>query len=149
MATLVAADSIDDVLALLSGEPPEALRGERLPLLFQAATACAWEQAPQVALLVERAFAGDAGLAALREQHAFLAQGAAHAEPNVRAASLSQLQRLCGCAEDVALLREHASSMVNVPALAVLQLAPCASSARAWRLWAARHSQSEAQPLGA
>ena len=33
--------------------------------------------------------------------------------------------------------------------LAVPQLAPCASSGRAWRLWAARHSQSEAQPLGA
>ena len=32
--------------------------------------------------------------------------------------------------------------------LAAPQLAPCASSARAWRLWAARYSQSEAQPLG-
>ena len=30
-----------------------------------------------------------------------------------------------------------------------LSFAPCASSARAWRLWAARHSQSEAQPPGA
>jgi len=30
-----------------------------------------------------------------------------------------------------------------------LLLAPCASSGRAWRLWAARHSQGEAQPLGA
>ena len=29
------------------------------------------------------------------------------------------------------------------------QLTPCASSGRAWRLWAARHSQSEARPLGA
>ena len=28
------------------------------------------------------------------------------------------------------------------------QLAPCASSGRAWRLWVARHSQSEARPLG-
>ena len=34
-------------------------------------------------------------------------------------------------------------------ALAAPQLTPCASSARAWRLWAAQHSQSEAQPLGA
>ena len=33
--------------------------------------------------------------------------------------------------------------------LAAPQLAPCAPSGRAWRLWAARHSQSEAQPLGA
>ena len=33
--------------------------------------------------------------------------------------------------------------------LAVPQLAPCASSGRAWRLWAARYSQSETQPLGA
>ena len=31
----------------------------------------------------------------------------------------------------------------------VPQLAPCASPGRAWRLWAARHSQGEAQPLGA
>ena len=38
--------------------------------------------------------------------------------------------------------------MVKVPPSAVPQLAPCASSARTWRLWAARHSQSEAQPLG-
>ena len=65
---MVETDSIDDVLALLSGETPEALRGERLPLLFQVATACAWENAPQVALLVEKAFSGEAGLAALREQ---------------------------------------------------------------------------------
>ena len=40
-------------------------------------------------------------------------------------------------------------TMVNVPPLAVRRLRPCASSARAWRLWAARYSQSEAQPLGA
>ena len=39
--------------------------------------------------------------------------------------------------------------MVKLPALAVPQLAPCASSGRAWRLWAAQYSQSEAQPLGA
>ena len=38
--------------------------------------------------------------------------------------------------------------MTNVPALAVPQLAPCASSARAWRLCAARHSQVEAQATG-
>ena len=29
------------------------------------------------------------------------------------------------------------------------QLGSCASSGRAWRLWAARHSQEEAGPLGA
>ena len=40
--------------------------------------------------------------------------------------------------------------MVKVPALAVRQLAPCASSAgRTWRLWANRYVQNEAQPLGA
>ena len=33
--------------------------------------------------------------------------------------------------------------------LAVPQLGSCASSGRAWRLWAARHSQEEAGPLGA
>eukprot|EP00964_Phaeocystis_antarctica_P036842 scaffold21024_cov55-Phaeocystis_antarctica.AAC.5 len=33
--------------------------------------------------------------------------------------------------------------------LAVLQLGSCASSGRAWWLRAARHSQGEAQPLGA
>ena len=32
--------------------------------------------------------------------------------------------------------------------LAVPQLGSCASSGRAWRLWAARHSQEEAGPLG-
>ena len=41
------------------------------------------------------------------------------------------------------------NSMVKMPSLAVPQLAPCASSARAWRPRAARHSQSEARPLGA
>ena len=40
-------------------------------------------------------------------------------------------------------------SMVKVPPLAVPQLAPCVSLGRAWRLRAARYSQSEAQPLGA
>ena len=39
-------------------------------------------------------------------------------------------------------------SMAKVPALAGPQLAPCAFSERACRLWAARYSQSEAQPLG-
>ena len=34
-------------------------------------------------------------------------------------------------------------------ALATPELASCASSGRAWRLWAARHSQEEAGPLGA
>ena len=33
--------------------------------------------------------------------------------------------------------------------LAAPQLGFCASSGRAWRLWAARHSQEEASPLGA
>ena len=33
--------------------------------------------------------------------------------------------------------------------LAVPQLGPCASSGRAWRLWAAQHSQEEASLLGA
>ena len=42
--------------------------------------------------------------------------------------------------------RQHAQRAPS----AVPQLAPCsnASSARAWWPWAARHSQSEAQPLG-
>ena len=40
-------------------------------------------------------------------------------------------------------------SMVKVSALAVPQLGSCASSGRACRLWAARHSQEEAEPLGA
>ena len=40
-------------------------------------------------------------------------------------------------------------NMVKVSSLAVTQLALCASSGRVWRLWAARYSQSEAQPLGA
>ena len=40
-------------------------------------------------------------------------------------------------------------SMVKVLSLAVPQLGSCASSGRAWRLRAARHSQAEAGPLGA
>ena len=32
--------------------------------------------------------------------------------------------------------------------MAAPQLAPCAFSGRAWRLWPARRSQGEAQPLG-
>ena len=39
--------------------------------------------------------------------------------------------------------------MVKVPPFAVPQLGSCASSGRAWRPWAARHSQKEAEPLGA
>ena len=42
-------------------------------------------------------------------------------------------------------VRQHAQSAV----LAVPELGSCASSGRAWRLWAARHSQEEADPLGA
>ena len=38
--------------------------------------------------------------------------------------------------------------MTNVPALAVPQLAPWASTARAWRLWTAWYSQSEAPATG-
>ena len=41
------------------------------------------------------------------------------------------------------------SNTVKVTALAVPQPGPCGSSARAWRLWAAQYSLSEAQPLGA
>ena len=33
--------------------------------------------------------------------------------------------------------------------MAAPQLGSCAPSGRAWRLWAARYSQGEAQPLGA
>ena len=36
-----------------------------------------------------------------------------------------------------------------MPPFAVPQLGSCASSGRAWQLWAARHSQGEAGPLGA
>ena len=36
--------------------------------------------------------------------------------------------------------------MVKVPPTAGRQLGSCASSERAWRLWAARHSQGEARP---
>ena len=40
-------------------------------------------------------------------------------------------------------------SVFKVPPFALAQLGPCTSSGRAWRLWAARHSQGEASPLGA
>ena len=36
-----------------------------------------------------------------------------------------------------------------MPLFAAPQLGSCASSGRTWRLWAARHSQEEAGPLGA
>ena len=52
---------------------------------------------------------------------------------------------------DAAKLLHWTGSRIKVPPpLAVPQLlfALCASSARAWRLWAARYSQGEAQPLG-
>ena len=39
-------------------------------------------------------------------------------------------------------------SMVKVPPWLCLSSPPCDSSARAWRLRAARHTQGEAQPLG-
>ena len=38
-------------------------------------------------------------------------------------------------------------SRVKGPPLAGPELGSCASSRRAWRLWAARHSQEEAGPL--
>ena len=40
-------------------------------------------------------------------------------------------------------------STVKVPPRAAPQLGSCASSGRAWQLWAARHSQEEADSLGA
>ena len=40
------------------------------------------------------------------------------------------------------------ANMVKVSALAAPELVSCGSSVCAWRLWAARHSQSKAQPLG-
>ena len=40
-------------------------------------------------------------------------------------------------------------STVKVPAWPVPHLAPCASSGRAWRLWAARRFEEEAEPSGA
>ena len=39
--------------------------------------------------------------------------------------------------------------MVKVPPLSAPQLGACASSGRAWRRWAARHSQEETGPLSA
>ena len=40
------------------------------------------------------------------------------------------------------------STTVKLPTLAAPQLGSCTSSGCAWRLWAARHSQSEVQPAG-
>ena len=48
------------------------------------------------------------------------------------------------------ILDEYRSTLIKVsPPLAAPQLGSCASSGRAWRLWAARHSQGEASPPGA
>ena len=42
-----------------------------------------------------------------------------------------------------------APAALKVPPLAAPQLGPCASSGRAWWLWAARHSQEAVGLLGA
>ena len=53
-------------------------------------------------------------------------------------------------AQGIDALEHHGDcTTVKGPALAVPQLGSCASSARAWRLRAARHSQGEAPPPGA
>ena len=43
----------------------------------------------------------------------------------------------------------HGHTVLRAAPLAVPQLGTCAYTGRAWRLWAARHSQEEAGPLGA
>ena len=105
------ADNLEQTIALLSAETAEALRGERLPLLFQAAGACTFELSPQLTSLVERAFGGEAGLAALREPAvlAFVGQAVAHDDHKVRVTALSLLQRLCASSADVALVVSHGS----------------------------------------
>ena len=52
------------------------------------------------------------------------------------------------CHVDAHVVSLALDSTAKVSSLAVPQLAPCAALARAWRLWAARHSQSEAQATG-
>ena len=60
-------------------------------------------------------------------------------------ASTSLAPRRATVASRAGEARQHGQSAV----LAVPQLGSCASSGRAWRLWAARHAQEEAGPLGA
>eukprot|EP00964_Phaeocystis_antarctica_P137305 scaffold101818_cov45-Phaeocystis_antarctica.AAC.1 len=50
--------------------------------------------------------------------------------------------------DELAGLSRAAQQHGHSTALAVPQLGPCASSGRPLRLWAARHSQGEAGPLG-
>ena len=56
-----------------------------------------------------------------------------------------------GAAAVIAAMTKHAdaAAVVQHGQSAVAQLGSCASSGRAWRLWAVRHSQGEADPLGA
>jgi hypothetical protein len=67
----------------------------------------------------------------------------------IRAAMVSYADRVQGVrlqakAYDLVAWQHGQSSPLTVP-----QLGSCDSSGRAWRLWAARHSQKEANPLGA
>ena len=57
------------------------------------------------------------------------------------------------CYSPVSCVLTHGQSacppLAPLAPLAVPPLGSCASSGRAWRLWAARHSKEEASPLGA
>lgn len=88
----------------LARATPDELRA-RIPEVFAAIDAADDATAPLVAGLAARAFAGPAGLAALREEATlpFILHGLRHADARVRALTAEQLQRLCGAA-DVALL---------------------------------------------
>ena len=64
------------------------------------------ETTPELTALVSHAFEGDAGLQALRSEHVspLITKGLAHHLPQVRAATVSQLQRLVSCERDAELL---------------------------------------------
>ena len=58
-------------------------------------------------------------------------------------AAVAPLLALGLVAHPTTMSTEGLPAWVKVPVLAVPQLGSCASSGRAWRLWAARHSQGD------
>ena len=77
-------------------------------------------------------------------------RSAAFEKPNYSSAIVASRDTNVSPREAYDIIAERAVQQYGQSApLAVLQLGSCASSGHAWRLWAARHSQEEAGPLGA
>ena len=95
---------IDELASL----PPAELRG-RLSDLFDHIDAATEASAPTLSTLAGRAFEGEAGLAALRDEAClpFLLHGLGSQDSEVRALTLIQVERLSQSEPDVVLLRDR------------------------------------------